>query len=410
MPKIRAKRLDTLPPPDEVRRLIRAFGNQTNRPKTILLQQLVLDPGTPVTRLAEIIGKSPRTTERYLRTLRERGVQGFLADSPQQRKLTDDEVERLRAMIRGGELRTLKQVIEWVGSRLDASYSLSGMHDLLRREFRIGRQLREETEKRGSVQTDTSLEEIQGKLVEFLNLLPSTLNLKEWVPAFRNALRVLLPYAERIGVNVNTSADLRDGGATTADMRVLEMNDSNDSNSGTRMTAMDMRYMSSIEGLLANMKAKGVDFDAYHPPVIREIYHSRTIYLGTIIALYPRSGPDWTGTAEELLDRLQPFLTFCLIDAIARQRVHEPQRREFQVLFDDFGQDHGLSHREREVLIMHVFGIPYEEMSRSLSIAPATIRSHIASIHRKTRAGSRGELLALLLGPGGFAVPPVGVD
>ena len=91
MSKIRAKRLDALPPPEEVRRLIRAFGNRTNRPKTALLQQLALDPGTPVHRLAEIIGKSPRTTQRYLRMLREKGIQGFLTDTPQQRKLTDDE-------------------------------------------------------------------------------------------------------------------------------------------------------------------------------------------------------------------------------------------------------------------------------------------------------------------------------
>lgn len=408
MPKIRARRLEALPPSDEVRRLIREFSNKTNRHKTALLQQLVHDPGTPIPRLAEIIGKSPRTTRRYLGLLREKGVQGFLADSRQKRKLSDDEVERLRAMIRSGELRTLKDVIAWVGSRLDTSYSLSGMHELLRREFRIGRQLREDAEKQGSAHTEASLEAIQGKLVEFLNLLPTTINLREWIPGFRNALRVLLPYAERIGVSVNTSADLTGVRLGTTDMRMLQTIDSSaeaGERDALRLTSVDMRYSTTVDGILAKLRSDGFDFEAYYPPVFREISLARTTYLGTIMVIYPRSGPDFTEAGGEVIDRLRPFLAFCLIDAIARQRVHEPQRREFQLLLDDFSQDHGLSHREREVLMMHVFGIPYEEMSRSLSIAPATIRNHIASIHRKTGAGARGELLALLVGPGGFPAP-----
>jgi PAS domain S-box-containing protein len=60
---------------------------------------------------------------------------------------------------------------------------------------------------------------------------------------------------------------------------------------------------------------------------------------------------------------------------------------------------HGLSDREREVLIHLALGLSVEDIGRALGIAPRTAKFHQANVLAKLGVGSRLDLLRLLVDP-----------
>lgn len=402
------KRPLRLPSHEELRRVIRELHGTDHTHKGELLHRLLIQPEITVANLAKLLGRSERTVSGYLRTIRMEGWERFVKSPARRRRIADSDVERLRAMIRSGEIGSVREAREWARERLNADYTISGMRELLGREFPVGRRLKEKGEGLQSRRVMSDLEMMERRLVEFLNLLPISLTAKEWIIAFKAALQVLIPHAGRIAVSLNTSSGLKEGEEEgTAGIRFIEtQNIGNETLSHkTHLSSTDLRYSTTVEGILNAMHAGGIDFQEYYEPVIREISLSHSVYLGTIILLYPRTGDDLTESGAAILDRLRPFLSFILSDGIARQHVGSPERRSFQESVDDFAMMSGLTRREKEIFVLHLLGETYDDISRALSLAQATVRNHISSIHRKTGSGSRGDLLTKLIGPGGAQLP-----
>ncbi len=64
-----------------------------------------------------------------------------------------------------------------------------------------------------------------------------------------------------------------------------------------------------------------------------------------------------------------------------------------------FAASFGLSPRELEVLELLVQGLTTVAIATELGISPHTVRDHLKHLYRKTRTGSRGELLGMISRP-----------
>ena len=60
---------------------------------------------------------------------------------------------------------------------------------------------------------------------------------------------------------------------------------------------------------------------------------------------------------------------------------------------DAFCRDHGLSVREREVLVLLAEGLRYKQIADRLGISPDTVKSHASRVYRKSEASGRTDLL-----------------
>jgi DNA-binding CsgD family transcriptional regulator len=69
------------------------------------------------------------------------------------------------------------------------------------------------------------------------------------------------------------------------------------------------------------------------------------------------------------------------------------RRKPGPVDLDAFCHDHGLSVREREVLVLLAEGLRYKQIADRLGISPDTVKSHASRIYRKSEASGRTDLL-----------------
>ena len=63
---------------------------------------------------------------------------------------------------------------------------------------------------------------------------------------------------------------------------------------------------------------------------------------------------------------------------------------------NEFFQQHGISPREQEVLVLLVQGLSNQHIGETLYISPNTVKTHIRNIYAKLGVSSRYELLALV--------------
>jgi len=76
--------------------------------------------------------------------------------------------------------------------------------------------------------------------------------------------------------------------------------------------------------------------------------------------------------------------------------VLRPVGSDSAVRVDAFASSYGLSPREQEVVQLLVQGQTTVAMADQLGISPHTVRDHLKHLYRKTKTGSRSELLGLI--------------
>jgi DNA-binding CsgD family transcriptional regulator len=80
-------------------------------------------------------------------------------------------------------------------------------------------------------------------------------------------------------------------------------------------------------------------------------------------------------------------LVCTLLVLLGRRRTPGP------VDLDAFCRDHGLSVREREVLVLLAEGLRYKQIADRLGISLDTVKSHASRVYRKSEASGRTDLL-----------------
>jgi DNA-binding CsgD family transcriptional regulator len=93
------------------------------------------------------------------------------------------------------------------------------------------------------------------------------------------------------------------------------------------------------------------------------------------------------------------YLALNVVSCLALARsLFRDEGRAFSGVSDEKAASLGLTERERAMAEMIGRGLSNKEIASDLGISPATVRTHIYNLYRKTGAGSRVELLNKLAG------------
>jgi DNA-binding CsgD family transcriptional regulator len=77
-------------------------------------------------------------------------------------------------------------------------------------------------------------------------------------------------------------------------------------------------------------------------------------------------------------------------------KLTQTQPRPLLVLTEGFARRFGLTPRECEAAQAVLDGLTYQGAAEAMSVAPATVKSHVLSVYQKTGAGNKIELLRLV--------------
>jgi DNA-binding CsgD family transcriptional regulator len=72
---------------------------------------------------------------------------------------------------------------------------------------------------------------------------------------------------------------------------------------------------------------------------------------------------------------------------------------------DELAQKHNITQREREIVDLILEGRSNKEIESALFISPHTVKNHIYNVYKKLGISSRGQMIRLLAGRGGYRSP-----
>ncbi len=380
---------------------IRRHLNGPHHPRAELLRLLVREPEITTREIAGEIGRSPSTVRHYLAILRCDGLSGLFGPSPGGRKLTFQEVETLLAEVRGGNFRSYDEIVRWVGRRFNVDYTIQGIRHLLGETSRLDRRIVivPETTSEGSPAHDISYvaPEERSRLSTFLNMLPVASDAESWIRSMQDAFCHLFPDLASIVILLNRSASFDGKGRPNVGMSVLDFKNDSGSERESERRIVDRRKEDVVAAIVAQMRRMGKNPDHYYPPIDFLAQMVEGDWVGRILLFFPRTAADPRARVEGWLERMRPFLTFCLSDGVARSRASSPQHRPFQTAIDRLTTRYGLTRREREVTALYLDGSSIEEIADDLSIAVSTVKNHINNVRTKTSTRYQRELLKLVV-------------
>jgi transposase/DNA-binding CsgD family transcriptional regulator len=372
--------------------LEREYAGSSNASRIKFLHLLKANPAHPFDLLAEKVGTSLSTIQRW-RTLYEEGgldaLLGLKKMRGRQKRMSHAAQRQLGDEFARGELETLKDVQDWLCSELGLAYSISGVRNLLH----SNPELQRKWERR--VRPSSSAHSVES-LACFVNQLPSAFDVVEWINEFRIILQRFLGDVDRISVDVNCGCNLLDPQSYAPSLLMMQ-------NVETRVANVSV-VRRDIEGsfseqLLRNFREHDFPFDDYHPPHSIEFYLADRAHLGTIILWRDRHKSPISRATIEVLELLEPFLRFILTDVVMRHHYAHPADRVFHDVVDEMVADAGLTMQERRILILRLLGDSCKVIACKLGISQNAVRKHITSVHRKTGTQSSIELFARYFTP-----------
>lgn len=235
---------------------------------------------------------------------------------------------------------------------------------------------------------------IPDRVLQFLNALPVTGEPLEWIPAFRNALCLLLGDVDRVTVEVNIGCDLRNPETYSPGVFITSYNSARSSENEPVLVSSGKVEVSQSERLLEYMRHKGFPTNDYHPPHALNYYLGTQAYLGTIFLWRHYHEEPISKTTLEIIASLESFIIFAFSDLVARRQYSRPADKTFLDAMESLTGAAGLSRQEQRVIILQLFGHSYKEMADMLGISVDGVKHHLKMIHRKTGARSYTELFA----------------
>jgi transposase len=382
----------------QLRQLERQHAGTPVADRIAALVLLKSDPDLTILQVAEHLGRAERSVQRWLEVYRRDGIDGLVSPSVRRgrpKRLDESALRALKAEIQHSRLNQIDEVQGWLKERFGLNFSQSGLWYLLRRD--VGAVTRgwvtlHEAQDRQHPPVDAT-RGVNQRVIDFLNGLPATGNVPEWVSGFRDALSGFLGDVDRISINVNTSCDLTNPGTYSTGSIVTQ----HVAASARRRVAMNVereRTARPSERLLANAAANGFPVDDYHEPTPFDYFFGGSAYLGTIILWRKRTEPPISIDTLESFASLEPFIIFALSDVVARTKAAQPVNTAFAEALDRMNDDAELSAQEQRIVILQLTGHSYKEMADMLSVTVDTVKKHFQKIHRKTKTRSQSELFA----------------
>lgn len=234
-------------------------------------------------------------------------------------------------------------------------------------------------------------------MLRFLNSLPTSGHLVEWIGAFRDGLARLLSDVDRVMVDVNYLCDL-DHPETYRPVKVMTQHIRKGRPEGVSIES-ESNVRSHAERIIAQAKKSGFDPAIYHAPVSFEYEFGEGAYLGTIVLWREKGKKAISKGTIALVEELRSFLIFVLSNLVARHNFVRPVDRAFHEALSRISIELKLTEREQEVLAVHLFGYPYQAIAEMIHVGIDTVRKHVKSIHRKAGVMTYTELFAKYFTP-----------
>ena len=398
MPRQRAEIRET---DEEIAEFLRSYRGQPQEPRLEMLRLLRAEPDRTLSDVAQALGKSERSIERWWETYVRDGLSSLLvigrAGGRRPRRISPEVLEELRIKLETDGFADVDGARSWLETRYGVTYSRSGLWNLLRTGTRATHGLWTVHHTRRSAPRETTASEnssISQEILTFLNSLPSTMNPVEWINAFRDALLELFDDIDRISIIVNTLCDLREPEQYVPTVAIAHHTQGGAAVAGTISVNAVGGPNRPFEGVLEDFRKQGFPLHDYHPPHGFDYHYEGHAYLGTIFLWREVTAAPISDHTVEVLRSLERFLTFMLTDLVTRHQYGKPVDRVFYQAFERLVEESSLSPQERRIIVLQLLGHSYKEMADVLSVTVDTIKKHFKQIHRKTGTRGQAELFA----------------
>lgn len=248
------------------------------------------------------------------------------------------------------------------------------------------------------VEIPMALVDIPVNVLRFLNELPMTGDVVEWIESFRDVLHRMLGDVDRVAVKVNTNCDLINPETYKPTFEVVQYPQQKGETSETVVTPLENGTPPS-QALIGDLREFGHSLDDYHPPLAYDYFYAGCAYLGTILLFRERSKQPISEKTNATMHALQAFMNFVLSDLVTRNYYFRPINRVFYDILLGLIKEAGLSMQDVRILSYMLLGYSYKQVGDRMKVTIDTVRKHMKRIYRKTKTGSLAELFAKYFTP-----------
>lgn len=400
MPRIKSAVQETI-------EALKALESQhKDSPREVRVRMLRLLRENPTYTLAEIsslINCSERSVQRWWERYNKGGIESMLDIQKRGRKrghqVSATILQSLREKLATDGFDELKHAQEWLRDTHGIEYSRSSVWKLLKSEGAESSRWVTATNQENAVSTpmrkSLAVEgsRVPPQMVEFLNSLPTTADVVEWIKAFREGLVKLLGDVDHISLTIDRNCDLQNPETYRPQTLVTEHIAAASPGLNGSVVVVETDEQPAIRHLNA-FKRQRQDLDKFHPPVYFDYYYKGSAYLASMFLWrFVEKEPIAEATIQLVKD-LEPFLNFAFSDIVARNKQQNPIDDVFNDAFNRMTEDGDLSSQERRIAILRLLGHSYKEMADVVLLSIDTVKKHMTQIHKKTHTRSQSELFA----------------
>jgi DNA-binding CsgD family transcriptional regulator len=213
------------------------------------------------------------------------------------------------------------------------------------------------------------------RLLRFLNRLAPLDEPIGWLAGFRDVLAELLGDVDRVSVSVNAAsfdADHQLAGLGVERIHPIVVARAAERDPASR--------------IVEEARATGFPVDAYLAPVVFTYHAGEGTYVGAVLLWRLRDREPIGERSLALMHELRPFITYRLVECIARMVRTDRLERSFGALAAEIAGRAGLSEPQTEVFALAATGLSVGSIAARLGVTPRTVRRRIAAICRLTGA------------------------
>ena len=237
--------------------------------KIRMLRLIKQQPELTFEAMAQQVGCSERTARRWWKTYTKQGFEGFIAGNGKRgrpQRLDRHGVEALKKEFEAGNLRTLDSVRRWIEEHYQTEYSIEGVSRLLRTALGIRKNWQSpdgiKTAKPSGESPYNAL--ISAKFLKFLNNLPTTPDVVEWITLFRDGLQSLLNDVDRVTVVIDVACNLQNPGVLDKRQSVAQFVQAGERSPNSLAVTLRDAEQSPAQRIVDSLSSKGFTLSLIH--------------------------------------------------------------------------------------------------------------------------------------------------